>query len=572
MLQNWSRRTKWLVSIAAAAVIVVVIVLAVVLQPQEDKGYRGAIATDAAPCHEVGERLLRAGGNAVEVTIGILLCEGVSSAQSMGLGGGFLMTIYDRKKKKSYVMVAREPAALAAFEDMYHGNGNLSLYGGMAVAVPAELVGYDVLYKKFGGSLTWAQLVEPTIKICEDGVPIIQYVENIVNGPKVGPRILESPTLSEILAPGGKLLKKGDLMKRTKLADTLRVVAKEGGRALHSGSLTAGFVKDLQDFGSIVTAEDLASYEPRLIEDPPVAPLPGGYKLIAPPPPGSGPLLAHFLMLTADLIKTPLDDQQHQRIVEAMKFVYAARTDFGDQEFVPSAKAKAQQLLDASFAAEIRAKMQQVDTQTSLDPEFYGASWSTQDPQGTAHVSVITEDFAVSVTSTINTEYGSMLVSPSTGIILNNEMDDFSLPGVNSYYGVPPSPANFIRPKKIPQSSMSPSVILDADDNVRMVIGASGGTRIISSAGLVTLYHLYLGMGLDEAIRLKRFHHQLMPMAVQCELGMDEEMKRGFEKYGHQTMNLSRTASSVMAISVHGNKYYPSADARREGVTALIPL
>lgn len=568
MFQNWSRRTKWLVSIGAAAVLVVVIVLAVVLQPHGDKG---AIATDAAPCHEVGERLLRAGGNAVEVTIGILFCEGVSSAQSMGLGGGFLMTIYDRKNKKSYVMNARETAPAAAFEDMYHGNGNLSLYGAEALAIPAELVGYDVLYKKFGGSLSWSQLVEPTISICNEGVEVIQYVENILNTPKIKARILDSPTLSEILAPNGVLLKKGDRMKRTQLAKTLEVVAKEGGRALHDGSLTDAFVKDLADFGSIVTKEDLKNYEPRLTEDPTVATLPGGYKLIAPAPPGSGPLLAHFLMLTADLIKAPLDDQQYQRIIEAMKFVYAARTDFGDELFVPEARDKVKQLLNSTFVAEIRAKMLERDHQTSEDPEYYGASWSAVDPKGTAHVSVITEDYAVSVTSTINTEYGSMLVSPSTGIILNNEMDDFSLPGVNSYYGVPPSPANFIKPGKIPQSSMSPSIILDANDNVRMVIGASGGTRITSSEGMVILMHLYLGVDLDEAIRMKRFHHQLIPMAVQCELGMDAEFRKMFEKYGHKTIDLSKTASSVMAISVQeGNKYYPSADARREGVTALI--
>ncbi|KAK3930804.1 Glutathione hydrolase 1 proenzyme [Frankliniella fusca] len=578
MFHNWSRRTKWLVSLSAAAVIVVVVVLAVELSKGSDDEpeHLGAIATDAAPCQEVGEKLLRAGGNAVEVVIGILFCEGVASAQSMGLGGGFIMTIYDRKTKESLVINAREVAPAAATERMFGLNKNEeSVFSGKAIAVPAELRGYQVAYewaKAHGGQLEWAQLVEPTIKICEDGVPVIGYVEDIIK--KKQYNITQHPALLEILSVNGQPVKKGDRIKRTKLAETLRVIAKEGADALHNGSLTEKFLADLKSMDSIVTAEDLLNYKPRVTSASRAA-LPGGYTLLAPPPPGSGPLLAHFLLLTAGMVEPPLRTaEQYQRIIEAMKFVYAARTEFGDPVMDPdnaNVTVKANQLLNQTYVDEIRQKIKEHDSRTSQDPKDYGATFEAADPQGTAHVSVITKDMAVSVTSTVNTEYGSMQVSESTGIIMNSEMDDFSLPDVPSTYGVPPSPANFIKPGKIPQSSMAPAIILDADGDVRLVLGASGGPRITSAAGLVALQHLYLGVDLDEAIKTKRIHHQLMPMKVKCEIGFDQNLRKEFEeKFNHATDDLSITASSVMAIAVKGNRYYPSADARREGVIALI--
>lgn len=568
MFSNWSRRTKWLVSIAAAVVIVVAIVLAVVLQP---KTYLGAIATDAAPCHEVGEQLLRAGGNAMDATIGILICEGVSSAQSMGLGGGFIMTIYDRVNKKAYVLNSREVAPAAATTDMFGNNTDPednSLYGGRAVAVPGELKGYHAAYTRFGGKLTWDKIVEPTIKICEEGVVINQYVATILEDVKS--QIMRSKTLSELLVVNGEVKKKGDLIKRPKLAETLRVIAKEGPLAVHNGSLTAAFVEDLKNFNSLVTAKDLLDYEPRWTE-PTVAELPEGYRLYGPPPPGSAPLLAYFLRLTAGMVKAPFRTaEQYQRVIEAMKFVFAARSDFGDMAIETDVEQKVAQVLNQTFADEVREKIKGLDKQTSTDPKFYGASWAPVDPKGTAHVAVVDSEYAISVTSTVNTEYGSKLVSPSTGIILNNQMDDFSLPGVNSYYGVPPSPANFIKPGKRPQSSMSPSVIVDKNGDVRLVIGASGGVRITSSAGLVALLHLYLGEDLDQAIAAKRFHHQLIPMAVQCERSFNQTLRMEFEKFGHATRNLTWNPSSVMAIGVDGEHYKPSADARREGVISLI--
>lgn len=577
MFHNWSRRTKWLVSILAASTIVVVIVLAVVLTKSDDhpRGHLGAIATDAAPCQEVGEKLLRLGGNAIEVTIGILICEGVSSSQSMGLGGGFMMTIYNRKTKESFVLNAREVAPAAADVNMFGKNEDQgSVFSGKAIAVPAELQGYKVAYEyaqKHGGKLTWAQLVEPTIKICEEGVPVIQYVENILKDKQA--HVLQSPTLSELFVVNGTVKQKGDLVKRTQLAETLKVIAKEGADALHNGSLTEKFLADLKAFGSIVTAEDLKNYKPR-VTNATIAKLPGGYTLIAPPPPGSGPLLAHFLMITAGMVKPPLQTaDQYQRIIEAMKFVYAARSEFGDPVGDPdnaNVYVKSAQLVNQTFVDEIRQKILSHDKQTSQDPKDYGATFDTVNPKGTAHVSVITEDFAVSVTSTVNTEWGCMMVSPSTGIILNSEMDDFSLPEAPSTYGVPPSPSNFIKPGKVPQSSMSPSVILDSNGDVRLVIGASGGPRITSAAGLVTLLHLYLGVDLDEAIKAKRIHHQLVPMRVKCEKGFRQDLIDEFRKFGHVYEQLSTTASSVMAIAVDGNFYHPSADARREGVTALV--
>ncbi|XP_050701695.1 scoloptoxin SSD14-like isoform X3 [Eriocheir sinensis] len=540
-----------------------------------------AVSADGQPCAQIATDILRKNGSAADATVAGLFCVGVINTQSMGLGGGFLLTYYERSTGKAYTLNSRETAPGAAYEDMYHGNGELmekarkswwkdlkmSLKGGLAVAVPGDLRGYRELYERFGGQLPWRDLLEPTVQLCEEGHTVNWHMARALQYNKE--QILSEPSMSVFINPDtGDVYKENDILKRPQLANTLRIL-QDDPDALYTGQLANQLAEDIQGFGGIITAEDLRNYRPEWKEAMNISLQTGDMRMFSIEPPGSGHILGFILNILDEYGFTPESmegDQKivtHQRITEAMKWAYARRTELGDTNFVDITELTKNLTSDA-YANSIWSQI--YDNQTFQDPEHYGAVTAAKDNHGTAHFSLVAPNGdAVSVTSTINLYFGAGIRSVQTGIVLNDEMDDFSAPNITNYFGLPPSPANFIRPGKRPLSSMCPAIFVDSNGDVRLVIGAAGGTKISSGTAWVVLNNLWLGKDIKEAIDARRIHHQLFPMTLSYESGTQSDVVEGLESIGHVTEMFGVGGSVVCGVARQDGKLYANSDFRKAG-------
>ncbi|XP_069974012.1 scoloptoxin SSD14 isoform X1 [Penaeus vannamei] len=541
-----------------------------------------AVSSDGTPCAQIATDILKRNGTAADAAVAGLFCVGVINTQSMGLGGGFLMTYYDRSTGKAYSLNARESAPSEAYEDMYGGDAELaqkakgkwwatkkpSLKGGLAVAVPGELRGYRELYERFGGNLPWAELLEPTIKLCEDGHLVNWHMARALKFNAED--IKKEPSMSVFINPEtGDVYKEGDTLKRPQLAKTLRDLQQDPD-ALYSGQLASKLAQDIQSFGGIVTEEDLRMYKPVWKEAMNITLQHGQISMFSVPPPGSGLILGFILNILDEYGLTPesIDDSNivltHHRIIEAMKWAYAKRTELGDADFVDMS-GLTKNLTSDDYAAYIHSQI--TDDRTFQDPEHYGAVTADPDDHGTAHFSLLAPNGdAVSVTSTVNLYFGAGIRSVQTGIVLNDEMDDFSAPNITNYFGIPPSPANFIRPGKRPLSSMCPAVFVDSKGDVRLIIGAAGGTKISSGVAWASLRNLWFGDNIKEAVDARRIHHQLFPMTFSYEQGILPKIVEGLQAIGHVTEEFGIGGSVVCAIARGDNgKIYANSDFRKAG-------
>ncbi|XP_011255278.1 glutathione hydrolase 1 proenzyme [Camponotus floridanus] len=525
---------------------------------------KGAVTTNGQECAQIGANILDKNGSAVDAAIAALLCEGVASLHSMGLGGGFLMTIWDAKNKTADYLDARETAPMAATEDMYDGNAHLAMYGGLAVAVPGELMGYWEAHQKYG-RLLWSELFAPTIKLCETGSRINDYLAAYLVEKE--PMIKNESSLAKILInpDTNKVWVAGDRIKRPQLAKTLKLISEYGADIFYKGNITDNLVEEIKAFNGIITKQDFAAY--RAVWREPVALKMGNLTIYSAPPPGSGAILMFIMNILRRLLPVNNENIMWQRIIETFKWAYARRTELGDPAFVDGLDTLLTNLTSDDYAEIIKKRIK--DDRTSQDPEEYGAVTETAVDSGTAHVSVLAPDgSAVSVTSTINQVLGAMIRSESTGIIFNDEMDDFSSPNITNGFGLPPSPANFIRPGKRPLSSMCPTIVVDQNNNVRLVIGAAGGTKITSSVAIGMALNLWFNYDIKEAIDARRLHHQLFPMNVQNEKDFCPPTLNYLRKIGHNVTTFSGIGSAITAVSKENGLITANSDYRRQGRTA----
>lgn len=530
---------------------------------------RAAVITDGIPCAAIGKQILQNGGSAVDSAVATLFCNGVVNPQSMGLGGGFLMTIFNKEQGIAEVIDARETAPLEATKYMFNGSSLLSQEGGLSVAVPGELRGYELAHQKYG-KLNWSELVQPSVKLCEEGFEVSEHLSKYLNTYRE--KIVADPSLKEEFYNNvtGDVYKTHEILKRPILGNTLKVIAEHGADALYSGNLTQSLVDDIRSCGGIISEEDLQQYK-ALHKSAVTVELKDELEtrvLHTAPPPGSGLILALILNILNGYNFTSEDMNSidsavltYHRIVEAFKFSFAYRTRLGDSTYVNNTELL-ENLKSAEFAETLRKKIS--DTRTN-EPNYYEPVLDETESHGTAQVSVWADNGdAVSATSTVNTYFGSLCRSPSTGIILNNAMDDFASPNITNYFGIPPAPANYIMPKKRPLSSMCPSILVNKENEVHMVMGGAGGSRIITAIAQAMIRVLWLGEDIKKATDAPRLHHQLFPNEIEYETDFPQIYRDKLKKYGHD-IQLSSENSVVLGIVKEKGTLQANVDYRKGG-------
>ncbi|XP_028765971.1 glutathione hydrolase 1 isoform X2 [Neltuma alba] len=424
---------------------------------------------------------------------------------------------------------------------MYAGNTTLKERGALAVAVPGELAG---LYKawKQDGKLPWKRLVQPAEALARQGFKISPYFH--MQMVRTESFILHDPGLRAIFTSKGKLLRIGDICRNKKLAETLRTISESGPQAFYNGTIGLNLVRDVKKAGGILSMRDLKTYSAKQKE--PLAADVLGLKILGMPPPSGGPPMILMLNILAQY-EVPsgfLGPLGIHREIEALKHVFAVRMNLGDPDFV-NITTVLSDILSPKFAKELK---KEINDNKTFGPSHYGGRWNQVRDHGTSHVCVIDQERnAVSMTVTINAYFGAGMLSPSTGIVLNNEMDDFSMPANVSNSVPPPAPANFIVPRKRPLSSMSPAIVLK-DGKLKAVIGASGGAMIIAGTAEVLLNHFVRGMDPFHSVMSPRVYHQLIPNVVNYEnwttvsgdhIELSDHMRATLQKKGHVLQGLA---------------------------------
>ncbi|CAJ2499823.1 Uu.00g026760.m01.CDS01 [Anthostomella pinea] len=520
----------------------------------------GAVASESAVCSKIGTDLLQAGGNAADALVGTVFCIGVIGMYHSGLGGGGFMLVRGSDGQYEFIDF-RETAPAAAFEDMYNNDTDLSLYGGLASGVPGEVRGLEHLHKNYG-SLPWADVMAPAIKVARYGFKVtedlVRYMDSTSDD-----FLTDDPTWALDFAPHGYRVKLGETITRKRYADTLEVIATEGPDAFYTGAIANATIAALTKAGGTMTLEDLKNYtvairKPSEIEY-------RGYKLTACSAPSGGEVVLSALNIVNGY--SGFDDPAAvnlttHRLDEAMRFAYGQRSELGDPLFVDGMDKYQASMLSDATAAEVRSKISDFHTQnvSAYDP----TGLESLETPGTSHV--VTADrsgMAISLTTTVNLIFGSQLMVPETGVIMNDEMNDFSIPNSSNAFGYIPSAANFIRPGKRPLSSISPTIV-EKDGRLYFVIGSAGGSRIIT-ATIQNIHHvLDQGMTTEEALAQPRFHDQLEPNQVSFEYAYDNSTVAYMASLGHNVTWVAPGQSTAQGLRLLPNGTFEAGGEPRQ--------
>jgi gamma-glutamyltranspeptidase/glutathione hydrolase len=524
-------------------------------------GAAGLVVSDSELATKAGTEILDRGGNAVDAAIATALALAVVDQASSGLGGGGFMIIYDAKDQRAHALDFRETAPEGARADLYARGGkpvsSLSLTGALAVAVPGEVAGLFAAMKRFG-TLPAQVLMAPAIRLAIEGFPLDASLRYAIERQLSNMR--KFPDLGRVFLVKDEVPGEGEIIRQPDLGQTLRAVASQGPDVFYQGWIAQAIAETVKREGGVLTLEDLRHYKPVWRE-----PLIGSYRkrtVITMPPPSSGGV-ALIQMLNV-LEGHQLDQLSHnsatylQLLAETMKHAFADRAQYlGDPDFV---RVPVSTLVSKDYAAWIRGRVSPVKTNPA---KFYGLGNFKAEQGGTTHFSVLDRSGnAVACTLTVNTRFGSKILVPKTGIVLNNEMDDFAIHPSGNVYGLVGNEANALQPKKRPLSSMTPTIILRGD-RPELILGAAGGPRIINATLQTILNALDFRMAIKEAVDAPRIHHQWMPEELAVEAKLSPETKKSLERRGH-TVRERSALGVVQAILAKRSTSFGAADFRKE--------
>ncbi|MGP9557093.1 gamma-glutamyltransferase [Psychrobacter sp. AOP7-A1-24] len=523
----------------------------------------GMVATQEALASDIGLQVLKDGGNAVDAGVAVGFALAVTLPRAGNIGGGGFMMIYDAKQGKTVALDYREKAPSSASRDMYldeAGNAvsDLSRYHGLAVGVPGTVAGLLKALEEHG-TMSREQVMAPAIALAEDGIEVTAGLSESLTA--LSDRLQKWPSTKKVFfKPDGSAYQPGERLKQPELARSLKRIAVQGADGFYKGETAQKLVKAVNEAGGSMSLQDLADYE--AIARKPVKGDYRGYEIVSMPPPSSGGI--HIIEILNILEGYPLGDygqnsaQTIHLMAEAMQLAYADRAEYlGDADFID---VPASGLTSQAYADKLR---------TLIDPNKAtpAATIKANNPlpyesDQTTHFSIVDKDGnAIANTYTLNFSYGTGLVADGTGILLNNEMDDFSAkPGVPNGYGLLGGDANAVEANKRPLSSMSPTLVFK-DSKPYIVTGSPGGSRIITTVTQIISNVIDHDMNIAEATHAPRIHDQWLPDEIRVEKALNIDTVKKLESMGH-TVSPKSAMGSTQSIMLTPNGVYGSSDPR----------
>ncbi|MGG5929117.1 gamma-glutamyltransferase [Salmonella enterica] len=524
---------------------------------------QGMVASVDVMATQVGVDILKQGGNAVDAAVAVGYALAVTHPQAGNLGGGGFMLLRT-KDGATTAIDFREMAPAGATRDMFldeQGNpdSKKSLTSPLASGTPGTVAGLSLALEKYG-SLPLNSVVRPAIKLAQEGFIVNDALADDLKtyGSEVLPHHENSKA---IFWKDGEPLKKGDKLVQQDLANSLTMIAENGPDAFYKGEIARQIAQQMQQNGGLITTDDLAAYQ--AVERTPVSGEYRGYQIFSMPPPSSGGI--HIVQILNILENFDMNKYGFgsadaiQIMAEAEKYAYADRSEYlGDPDFV---NVPWQALTSKTYAKSIAG---QIDiNKAKPSSEIRPGKLAPYESDQTTHFSVVDKDGnAVAVTYTLNTTFGTGIVAGNTGILLNNQMDDFSAkPGVPNVYGLVGGEANAVGPKKRPLSSMSPTIVVK-DGKTWLVTGSPGGSRIITTVLQMVVNTIDFGMNVAEATNAPRFHHQWLPDELRVEKGFSPDTLKLLEQKG-QKVALKEAMGSTQSIMVGPDgELYGASDPR----------
>jgi gamma-glutamyltranspeptidase/glutathione hydrolase len=524
--------------------------------------------------------MLAIGGNAIDAAIAASFVISVVRPQSTGLGGGGFLLFHDSSAGKQRVFDFRERAPAKASRAMFLDDSKKyktinyrgkvvekpAVNGHLSVAVPGLVKGLLEVHKSLG-QLELAVVMAPAIEAAQKGFEVYPTLAKEIEHRK---KILEIfPASRRVFLPNGQPLKSGERLVQSDLARTLKTIMIEGERAFYDGAIAEKIVAEMHQGGGVITRADLRAY--RMVERIPVTGRYRDFRVVSMPPPSSGG--AHIIemlnMLEPFEISKmePRGSKYLHLLSEVMRRAFADRAkEMGDADFVDVPLAK---LTSKLHARELMKTFNEGRASKSSD---FGDMSSPAESPSTTHISVIDRwGNAVSTTQTINYSFGSCVVADGTGIVLNDEMDDFTtMPGTQNVFGLVTGKKNDIAPGKRPLSSMSPTMIFDRDGKLQLVVGSPGGPRIINATLQTIVNTLDFKMPLLEAVHATRIHHQWTPDALSFESdSLDADVKQALTSLGHKLTPIETIGDVQAAQRLSDGGIVGVSDSRGEGMPAV---
>src|SRR6201991_602698 len=503
------------------------------------RGKRGMVASTNEVASQVGVEIMKRGGNAVDAAIAVAFALQVTHPAAGNLGGGGSMMIR-LKDGRTTAIDYREMAPAAAHRDVYlDKNGNLiegeggSLVGYRAAGVPGTVRGMELALKKYGsGKLTWNQLVEPARRLAATGFVVTHELARSLFGNRE--YLSKYAETNRIYLRNGRFYGEGELFRQPELAATFSRLQRFGPNEFYTGETARLIVADMKRNKGLMTLDDLRGYVAK--ERAPVRGNYRGYEIISMPPPSSGgAVLVQMLNILEGFDLSKLDAASAERyhlMAEAMRRAFADRAEYmGDSDFV---KVPIAGLIDKGYAEKLRSTISTERASSSTDVRAgRPAGYESED---TTHFTVVDgEGNAVSNTYTLNNSYGSAAMAKGTGILLNDEMDDFAAkPGTPNMYGLIQGERNAVAPKKRPLSAMTPTIVLRKDGSLWFTVGSPGGPTIINTVLCIITNVIDYEMNIQEAIDAPRIHHQWLPDELVGEpSGFSSDTQRALTSRGH---------------------------------------
>lgn len=525
-------------------------------------GKNGMVASEQGLATQVGLDILKQGGNAIDAAVAVGFALAVVLPNAGNIGGGGFMVLHDDKTGKDVAIDFREIAPAKASRDMYLDNqGNVidgkSLFTHDASGVPGTVAGMEYALKKWG-TMPLSKVLEPAIKLADKGFIVSDVLAQTLKEEKS--TLGKWSSSKAIFFKNGEPLKSGDLLVQKDLAKSLRLIAKQGAKAFYQGEIATKIAKEMQSHGGTMTLEDLKAY--KVVERQPIIGDYRGYKVVTMPPPSSGGV--HLIEILNMLEHYPIKEdgvnsaKNIHHMAESMKLAYADRSEYlGDPDFV---KIPVTGLTSKAYANELVKTID--DNKARLSSNIKPGKPQPYESDQTTHFSVMDKaGNAVAVTYTLNLNFGSGIVAAGTGILLNNEMDDFSVkPGVPNAFGLVGGTANAIEAKKRPLSSMTPTIVMK-NNKPWLVTGSPGGARIITTVLQSVVNTIDHEMNPAEAIITPRVHHQWLPDELRVEEGISPDTIQLLQDKGHKVVTKA-PMGRIQIIQADDSGFYGYSDPR----------